>query len=72
MKYTFTRGGLAALEELLAAEALAAKKARLYSKSLSEPSAAARAEGLAARHAARYGQLLALLCEQDAQGGGGV
>ncbi len=61
MKYTFSRGGLQALSALLTAEGLAAKKARLYSKTLTDVSLAARMQEISARHADRYAQLLALL-----------
>lgn len=58
---------LCAMERLLEGESLAAKKARVYSKSLLDPALAGVMERLAARHAARFSRLYAFL---EAKGGG--
>ena len=67
MKYRFDERQLSALEALLEGESLAAKKARVYSKSLLDPALAGVMERLAARHAARFSRLYAFL---EAKGGG--
>lgn len=58
---------LCAMERLLEGESLAAKKARVYSRSLLDPDLAGVMERLAARHAARFSRLYAFL---EAKGGG--
>lgn len=58
---------LCAMERLLEGESLAAKKARVYSRSLLDPALAGVMERLAARHAARFSRLYAFL---EAKGGG--
>ena len=50
---------LCAMERLLEGESLAAKKARVYSRSLFDPALAGVMERLAARHAARFSRLYA-------------
>lgn len=58
---------LCAMERLLEGESLAAKKARVYSRSLLDPALAGVMERLAARHASRFSRLYAFL---EAKGGG--
>ena len=67
MKTTITEGGLAALSALLAAEGLAAKKARLYSKTLTDVSLASRMQALSDRHSARFERLMAMLTGKEAE-----
>ena len=68
MEHPFNEGQLSVLEELLAGECLAAKKAKLYSATLFDPTLAAGMERLAKRHAERFLRLAALLAEEEKNG----
>lgn len=67
MNTILTEKELAVLASLLSAESLAAKKARLYSKTLTDVSLASRMQALARRHASRFLQLLALLTGKEGE-----
>ncbi len=63
MREEFTSGGLSALSDVLEAECMACKKARLYANTLTDMQLAERMQGLADTHAARFNALLSLLSE---------
>ena len=58
-----TSGGLSALSDVLEAECMACKKARLYANTLTDMQLSERMQGLAVNHAARFNALLSLLSE---------
>lgn len=63
MKEYFTAGGLNALSDVLEAESMACKKARLYANTLTDMQLSERMQGLAVNHAARFNALLSHLSE---------
>ena len=63
MQEQFTSGGLYAFSDLLEAELMAGKKARLYAHTLTDMQLAERMQALADSHAERFNALLALFTE---------
>ena len=60
MQEHFTSGGLNAFADLLEAELMAAKKAKLYAHTLTDMQMSERMQALAANHAERFHALLKL------------
>lgn len=63
MKEEFTHGGLYAISNVLEAELMAGKKARLYANTLTDMQIAERMQSLADSHAARFSSLLELFAD---------
>ena len=63
MREEFSSGGLNAMSDLLEAELMAGKKAKLYAHTLTDIQLAERMQGLADTHAERFNALLALFRE---------
>lgn len=63
MREEFSSGGLNAMSDLLEAELMAGKKAKLYAHTLTDMQLAERMQSLADTHAERFNALLALFRE---------
>lgn len=63
MREEFSSGGLNAMSDLLEAELMAGKKAKLYAHTLTDMQLAERMQGLADTHAERFSALLSLFKE---------
>ena len=66
MKTSFTEGALFALTSVLSAESLAAKKAAVYAKSLTDISLASRMQAISQHHYARFLRVLSMISGEGA------